>query len=109
MPPVLTMGSRGRCAHGGTLVLDTSNTLLYANDFPVLLESDIHAVIGCPFTVALVYSPCVTVDWEAGADSLSVNGVGVLVENSIGTCRNAAGAPQGVALMTNAAPSLEAI
>jgi hypothetical protein len=109
MPPVLTMGSQGLCAHGGKILLDTSNALLYANDFPVLLESDIHTVVGCPFTVGTLYTPCVTVEWEAGAESLAVNGVGVLVSSSIGTCLNAASAPQGLAVMTNPAPSLEAI
>jgi len=109
MPPVLTTGSQGLCAHGGQILLMTSNTLLYADDFPVLLESDIHVVVGCPFTVGVVYMPCVTVQWEAGAESLAVNGVGVLVSSSIGMCLNAAGAPQGLAIMTNPAPSLEAI
>jgi hypothetical protein len=109
MPPVLTMGSKAQCMHGGQILLETNNTLLYAGGFPVLLESDIHVVTGCPFTVGPTYMPCVTVQWEAGAVRLAVNGVGVLLASSIGTCLNAAGAPQGIAVVTNPAAELAAV
>jgi hypothetical protein len=32
---------------------------------------------------------------------VSVNGVGVLIQSSVGLCRNAAGAPQGTAVIAN--------
>jgi hypothetical protein len=90
-------------------VFSTENTSLTAGGSLVLLESDVHEVVGCPFVVGLVYMPCVTVQWEAGATSLSVDGVGVLTETSVGTCFNAAEAPQGVAIVSAGEPSLEAI
>jgi hypothetical protein len=38
-----------------------------------------------------------------------VNGTGVLTETSIGKCLNASQAPQGIALVSNASVSLEAV
>lgn len=109
MPHVLTMTSQVQCPHGGMAILLTTNSSLMADGSLVLLESDVHPVAGCPFTVGVVYMPCVAVEWEAGATSLSVNGTGVLTETSIGKCLNASQAPQGVAIVSNAAQSLEAV
>jgi hypothetical protein len=95
--------------HGGTVMLITTNSVLTAGGSPVLLETDVHFVVGCPFTVGVVYTPCVTVQWQAAASSLTVNGAGVLTEVSVGECLNAAGAPQGIAIVSNPAPELEAI
>jgi hypothetical protein len=109
MPPVLTTASQAQCMHGGMVLLLTTNSTLLAGGSPALLESDIHFVVGCPFTVGIVYMPCVTVQWQAAATSLTVNGVGVLTETSIGECLNAAGAPQGIAIVSGGSPELEAI
>lgn len=109
MPPVLTTSSQAKCPHGGTVTLITENTSLTAGGSLVLLESDIHPVVGCSFTVGVVYMPCLTVEWENGAQSLTVDGVGVLTEMSVGKCMNASQAPQGVALVSDSEPSLEAI
>jgi hypothetical protein len=98
-----------QCVHGGQVLLLTTNTTLLAGGSPALLESDVHFVLGCPFTVGLVYMPCATVKWQAAATRLTVNGVGVLTETSIGDCLNAAGAPQGIAVVSGGAPDLEAI
>ena len=107
--PVLTVASQVMCTHGGQAILATSNSQLTAGGSPVLLQSDIHTVVGCPFTVGVVYMPCVTIQWQAAATALEVNSTPVLLATSIGQCMNAAGAPQGVAIATNPAPMLSAI
>ena len=107
--PVLTVASQIQCMHGGLAVLTTANTTLLAGGSPVLLESDVHPVVGCPFTAGGVYLPCVLIQWQAGATRLLVNGVPVLLATSIGLCLNAAGTPQGIAIATNPAPELGAI
>jgi hypothetical protein len=107
--PVLTTASLVQCMHGGQAILTTANTSLMAGGSPVLLESDMHPVVGCPFIVGLVYMPCVIIQWQAGATSLSVNGVPVLLQTSLGQCLNAAGAPQGVAIASAPAPELGAV
>jgi len=89
------------CTHGGQATLFTSNTRVFADGAPVLLESDIHPVVGCPFTVGIKYSPCVRIEWSAGTSKVIINGIPVLVQTSFGRCINAEGATQGVATIVN--------
>jgi hypothetical protein len=109
MPPVLTTASQAQCVHGGIAVLATTQTKLTAAGSPVLLESDVHVIAGCAFVVALVPCPCVLIQWLGASTLLTVNGAGVLNAASIGQTLNAAGAPQGVAIVSGAAPALEAV
>jgi len=69
---------------------------------PALLASDTFLVVGCPFIVALVPSPCITVTWTAPATQVQVNGQPPLLQTSVGLCNSALGAPQGMALVTGA-------
>ncbi len=108
MPAVLTIASQVQCMHGGQVLLTTTNGVLFADGSPVLLESDQHAVVGCPFTVSTVYTPCVLVQWQAPATLLEVDGARVLLATSLGECLNAAGAPQGIAIVGGGAADLEA-
>lgn len=86
--------------HGGTAILITSNTRLMVDNAPALLESDIHSVVGCPFTLpGPKYSPCVRIEWSAGAAMMSSGGTKVLVRSSVGKCYSAEGATQGIAIM----------
>jgi len=57
----------------------------------------------------VVYSPCVLIEWTSGAETLTVNDTGVLLETSVGLCSNAAGAPQGPAVIVDATPEVDAI
>jgi hypothetical protein len=109
MPSILTIDNQIQCPHGGMAILETTNEALLVDDSPALLESDIHEIAGCPFTIGVVYSPCVLIEWSAGATMLTVDGAGVLLETSIGLCSNVAGAPQGVAIIGDAAPEVDAI
>jgi hypothetical protein len=109
MPSILTIQNQIQCPHGGQAILVTTNSAFLVDDSPALLESDLHVIAGCPFTVGTVYMPCVEIEWSGGAEMLTVDGVGVLLETSIGLCNNAAGAPQGVAIIMDAAPEVDAI
>ncbi len=109
MPPILTIASQVQCMHGGTVLLTTSNSSLLVDENPALLETDIHSVVGCPFIVATVPMPCLMVQWQAASTTLAVNGAGVLLETSIGECLNAAGAPQGIAVIAGGASQMEAV
>jgi len=97
----LTINSTIMCSHGGRAILTTGNTHAFANGSPVLLETDVHTVVACPFTVSSKYSPCVRIQWSAGAGRASVNGTATLVSSSIGQCFNAEGMLQGVATIVN--------
>lgn len=98
MAHVLTTASTVQCPHGGQLQLVTSNTRVSAGA-RVLLESDVHVIAGCPFTDGSRSSPCVRVDWDAGAAQASIGGTAPLVETSVGTCKNAEGGVQGTAIV----------
>ncbi len=97
---LLTVGSTIMCPHGGQVQpLTTSNVGVRGADGPVLLESDIHPIVGCPFTVGSKYSPCLRVEWSAGASTVTVSGTSPLVETSAGRCFSAEGALQGMAIV----------
>ena len=101
--PVLTLTSQATCPHGGHVIFTTSNTHLMVGGAPALLETDIHQVAGCAFTLpGPKPSPCLTVRWSAGSPSLKVGGVPVLIQTSVGLCNSPEGAPQGPAIIASA-------
>ena len=98
--PFLTTAATITCTHGGQATLSTANQKVKAGGPQVLLESDVHTVAGCPFTLPNGTSmPCIRIEWSAGASSVKVNGGKPLVQSSVGKCINAPGAPQGVAIV----------
>jgi hypothetical protein len=105
---VLTTASTIMCTHGGQVTLFTSNSKVFAQGALALLETDVHPVVGCPFTVGLKYSPCVRIEWSAGSTQVAVNGTPVLTRSSIGKCFGAEGAIQGVATIVNTQPKVSA-
>ena len=98
---LLTIASTIMCPHGGQAILFTTNAKAMADGAPVLLESDVHPVVGCPFTIGPKYSPCIKITWSGGATKASVDGVPALVQSSIGLCASPEGAPQGVAMIAS--------
>jgi hypothetical protein len=104
---VLTTASSIMCPHGGTAILTTANARVKAGSAPALLESDIHTVAGCPFVIVLKPSPCIRIQWSAGAAQVKAGGP-VLVQSSIGICYSPEGAPQGVAIVVNTQPKVSA-
>ena len=86
----------------GQAILFTANTRVFANGATVLLESDIHLIVGCPFTLpGGKYSPCIRIEWSAGSTKTNANNTSLLLKNSIGTCYNAENVIQGVAIIAN--------
>lgn len=98
MIPILTTTSTVMCPHGGMAQLITTNTEAKVDGAPVLLQSDVHPIVGCTFT-PVSYSPCLTIRWVTAATQTSIRSVPVLLQTSIGLCLNAAQAPQGTALV----------
>jgi len=104
---LLTISSTIQCPHGGKVMLITKNTRVRAGGAQVLMEGDVDTVVGCAFTVGLKPSPCVRVEWSAGAQQVKVSAA-VLVQSSVGKCFNAEGAMQGVALIGGTQPRVRA-
>lgn len=98
---VLTISSTVLCMHGGSAILTTANTKMMVDSVPALLESDVHPVAGCPFVIGVKPSPCVRIEWSLGSMQMQVNGVGVLLQSSIGKCFSPESAPQGIAIIVN--------
>lgn len=98
---ILTIASSITCLHGGRALLFTTNARVRVDGAPALLESDVLPVVGCPFYDGSKYSPCIRIEWSAGASKVKVNGTRVLVRSSIGKCLNAQSATQGLALILN--------
>jgi hypothetical protein len=96
--PILTTTSTVMCPHGGQALLLTTNTEALIDGAPALLQTDVHPIVGCPFT-PVAYSPCVTIRWITAATQTSVRNVPVLLQTSVGLCLNAAQAPQGIAIV----------
>lgn len=97
---VLTTTSQVTCIHQAKAILTTSNVKAKIDGSPALLESDIHAVVGCPFTVGPKYQPCVRIEWSMGATMAKVDGTRVLVQSSIGKCYSADNIMQGIAIIS---------
>lgn len=107
---ILTTVSQVTCTHGGTAMLTTANTVLKVDGVPALLETDIHPVVGCPFTVPPSKpQPCIRIEWTAGATMCKSNGTKVLVQSSVGKCISAEGAIQGVAIIAQTQLKAKAI
>jgi hypothetical protein len=98
MIPILTTTSTVMCPHGGQAQLLTTNTEMLIDGAPALLLTDVHPIVGCPFT-PVAYSPCVSIRWLTGATQTSVRNVPVLLQTSVGLCQNAAQVPQGPAVV----------
>ena len=106
---ILTTASQIKCTHGGTATLTTSNTTLKIDGMPALLESDMHTVAGCAFTLpGPKPSPCVKIEWSLGAVMCKANDTAVLIETSVGKCSSAEGAVQGVAIVAQKQMKVEA-
>ena len=98
MIPILTTTSTVMCPHGGMAQLITANTEAMVDGAPLLLQTDVHPIVGCTFT-PVSYSPCLTIRWVSAATRTSIRNVPVLLQTSVGLCLNAAQAPQGTALV----------
>jgi hypothetical protein len=93
MPGFLTAASSMMCPHGGTVIATPSSAAVMAGGSPMLTAADTFVVVGCPFIVALVPQPCLTVQWIQPAAQNTLNGMPTLTLASVGLCVGAA--PQG--------------
>jgi hypothetical protein len=101
MPKFLTIASQIMCPHGGQAILSNSNSKVRAGGAFVLLQADIHSVAGCPFMIGTKPSPCIKIEWSAGASKTKAASGKPLLQSSIGTCYSPENAPQGVAMIVN--------
>lgn len=97
---ILQMGCQIKCPHGAPATVVTANTRVKINGQFALLSTDVMTIAGCTFQVGTVKSPCLTIQWLNEAKRVKVMGKPVLLETSMGLCKNPAGAPQGTAIIS---------
>jgi hypothetical protein len=94
------------CPHGGTVQASPTSTNVQIGGTPALTASDVFVIAGCPFLIALVPSPCVSVQWvQPAAQSTAANNP-TLTEASVGLCVAATQAPQGPVMIVEAQPNV---
>lgn len=96
---IMQMGCQIQCPHGGLATVIPSNTRVKVDTGFALLSSDIMTITGCPFTIGTTPSPCVTIQWVNDATQVKILGKPVLLDTSLGLCKNPAGVPQGNAIV----------
>ncbi len=107
---IVTTLSQVICPHGGLAILTTTNSSCLIDGAPALLETDIHPIVGCPFTVPPGKpQPCIRVEWMAGAGMCKASAAKVLVQSSIGKCISAEGIIQGLAIIVQTQVRAKAI
>ncbi|SRR6266481_2058728 len=84
-----------QCPHGGAVQIISSNTRVKATSTPMATSADTFIVLGCPFFVGNVASPCLSVKWIVTDLRVKVGGPQTLSTASQGLCLNAAQLPQG--------------
>jgi hypothetical protein len=98
--PILQFGCTMMCPHGGQVQAVPSQTKVLLEGQPALLVSDTFLILGCPFVIGIVPSPCISVTWTAPAAQVQISGQPPLLQTSLGLCNSPAGAPQGTALIS---------
>jgi hypothetical protein len=100
MAYVLDAGTTIMCPHGGQVAAVPATARVRLSGQPPLVVSDTFTVAACPLNISGSPSPCVRVNWLLPAMRVRMQGVAPLLSTSVGLCVNAAGAPQGTALVT---------
>jgi hypothetical protein len=88
---VLDSGATIMCPHGGKVMVVPSNTTVQVGGKFALLATDVFTVSGCPFSTPAGPMPCVAVQWTTHALFTQVNGVPVLLSDSVGLATGPSG------------------
>jgi hypothetical protein len=107
---ILQLGCTIQCPHGGQATAVPTNVRVKVDGAFALLPTDTFLIAGCPFTLPpSTPSPCLTIQWSAEATKVKINGVGPLLDTSMGLCKAATQAPQGQATISGAQTKVKAV
>jgi hypothetical protein len=101
VPGLITTAATMMCPHGGTVQGTPSSTNTQAGGAPVLSASDTFVIAGCPFVLALVPHPCVSVQWVQPAARSTTSSNPTLTMASVGLCVAGDQAVQGTVLIAS--------
>jgi hypothetical protein len=90
---LLHMGATVICSHSGQAMPTAPNPRVKVSSQPIVTQSTMYTVAGCPFVSGTNPLPCVTASWVTAAVRVKAGGVPVLMQDS-----QAITAPNGVPL-----------
>lgn len=83
---LLHLGASVMCAHSGQSQPSAPNLRVRVGGQPVVTQTTLYTVAGCPFNISGAPSPCVTAQWVTAATRVRVGGVPVLLQDSQAIC-----------------------
>ena len=83
---LLHSGATVICAHAGQAQPAVPSPRVTVSGQPVVTQSCLYTVAGCPFNISGVPSPCVTGQWVTAALRVLSGGVPVLLQDSQSVC-----------------------
>jgi hypothetical protein len=99
MGGLLNAASMLMCPHGGMVTAVPSSANVTVDGSPIVLSTDTFTIAGCAFAPGGVAHPCVLVQWQLAAQRSTSGSVATLTQESVGMCKAADGAVQGVVLV----------
>lgn len=98
--PILHLGARGACTHGGQLSLLTTQGRVRVGGQPVYTADDPSVIAACAFVRGVPSSPCVRVRWLAPSSRVRVLGRPVVLRDSAGLTVAIDEVPQGTPVIS---------
>ena len=83
---LLHAGATVMCVHGGQAQPTVPNPRVKVGGQPIVTQTTLYAVTGCPFTTSSGPMPCVTGQWVSGATRVRAGGQPVLLQDSQAVC-----------------------
>lgn len=95
--PLLHVSMTAQCPHpSGTVSVVTTNTRVKVAGQYAATVADTFSIAGCQFNPSgTTPSPCLTIQWIAGATRVKITGKSAVLTTSDGMCEAAGAVPQG--------------
>jgi uncharacterized Zn-binding protein involved in type VI secretion len=90
---LLHQGATVLCMHGGQAQPTTTDPRVKVGGQPVVTQSSLYSIAGCPFMYGSAPSPCTTGQWITAATRVKAGGMPVILQDSQAAC-----APNGTGL-----------
>jgi len=83
---LLHMGATVMCAHAGQAQPTAPNPRVKVGGQPIVTQTTIYTIAGCPFNVSGSPMPCLTGQWVSAATRVFAGGQPVLLMDSQSIC-----------------------
>ncbi len=83
---LLNQGAQVMCMHAGQAQPITTNLRVKAGGQPIVTQTDMYSISGCPFFSGSNPLPCVTGQWVSAATRVRAGGMPVILQDSQAVC-----------------------